>query len=607
LISRERRFEQLVECVLCGVDVSGWMNEYTRQRIDHSSESIEDWFNLDSEPGSDSAVPSSHAADGGKDSSNPASKERQVSGLAIRDAVRAAWGLSLLIGSHHNEQTIGGEKISDIFIALSLHIRERLLSQMQELREGDLSAIGRDVDGLVALLAEHLAEDAALALWAFGCVTACTGLRFAPLFEIGCVILCQNPFELRKHAQDVAQGEFPLYGNVGASDIVDRLAEAEEESNAGRSILGGHPSSPHMSHHARKDVLLDYLSPSQTTDVLWALALHGSRSHEGSSLDEIALSEPAAALRDVICDRMIAWLHEELDHIKSADEDASELDEMKSVPQSFYHDSSETNEAPSKVESMTIGGLQSVAVVDAAAVLASETSQPDTCSEDAYEHIGSPSHLSRDTSHGLTRSSKVKLLLKFSPGDLCSIAWAVTELHDSLQPAVTNVVMSIFMELGAGSLNDLEGRDLSNLAWAIAKSTTPSALHGADSSLMLISWVCDAMVPIEGTGTFLSLSRLSKLQPPELGRLMWAVSTVYSFVDVPFSERPASSCHLALASMHVAKAGFSEYGAEDLVRILPDRYHESIVMFLTTSHGFLLLVGPDRLGIHGTWRHGNVA
>jgi hypothetical protein len=553
------------------------MNEYMQQRIDHGAESIENWLRL--EPPSASVSPTSEIADGVRVSFTDALKERPVSGLAIRDAIRAAWGLSLLIGSHQHQDEIGGEKTSDIFVALSLHIRASLVSQLQQLRVGDLSALGRDVDGRIALLAEQLAEDAASALWAFGCVAACTGLRFTPLFEVACVVLCQNPFDLRKRAQDAAQDEPALRGNVGASDVVDRLAEAEEDITTRPSeLVEDRPPKSNDSRHLRKDVLLDYLSPSQATDVLWALALHGSRSQEGSSLDEIALSEPTAALRDVICDRMIAWLHEELEHIKSVGKEAAELDDVTSVK-------IEAAEEPARVENMTIGnssggGRQSVKVIDAAALLGSEASQPDDGSEDDHGRLGAPSQLSRGSSLRLMSRSNGRLLQRFSLRDLCSIAWAVTVLHDSLQPTVTHVVISIFLEIGESSMNDLEGSDLSNLAWAVAKSPKLPVSLGIDSSLQLVSWVCKALVPV--TGNFLSLLRLSRLQPPELGRLVWAVSTVFTSVDLPFKERPASSSHLALAAMHVAKANFSEYGPEDLVRARPSPSLENLMTMLRT-------------------------
>ena len=69
---------------------------------------------------------------------------------------------------------------------------------------------------------------------------------------------------------------------------------------------------------ASRDGLLDWLTPNEVTDVLWALALHGS-TIDTDSKEEIALSETAAAFREIAFDRLVGWLRRDLDIIEAKD------------------------------------------------------------------------------------------------------------------------------------------------------------------------------------------------------------------------------------------------------------------------------------------------
>jgi hypothetical protein len=70
----------------------------------------------------------------------------------------------------------------------------------QKQAEDGKTAEGLDQD------AEDLAEGAALAMWAFACNKACTGIRCVPFFEACCSIIYQNPDELREQAEAVKGG-----------------------------------------------------------------------------------------------------------------------------------------------------------------------------------------------------------------------------------------------------------------------------------------------------------------------------------------------------------------------------------------------------------------
>jgi hypothetical protein len=366
---KDRRFEQLVECVLCGVDVKKRRKEHLQHQLDGDAtlEDIEEV--LDEE----------HA--------------KIDEGLCIRDACRAAWGFAVL--GVNPQGSIGGEDVMDILVALSLRSRELLLARLQLLRQDDLFAESDGgelamltVDERLEELSEEVAEDAASAMWAFACVRACTGLTIVPLLEVCSSILCQDPLALRRRAQDA---ETTLEATtLGSNDAVDRLAKSEAdmsseleadrivESSANITATKEHDSHSSniesQSSLVEKDALIDWLSPIEVTDVLWAVALHGGRSKvDAASREEVALSETVSVLREIAFDRLREWLKDELN--------ALEFRETEEVipPDQFEEDTLAVDvvDAADLLASENAASAQfedtlTVGVVDAAALLASE-------------------------------------------------------------------------------------------------------------------------------------------------------------------------------------------------------------------------------------------
>ena len=205
-IIQERRFEQLIECILCGIDVRKRMREHKQQEQqenhgDHAPENLEE------------ILEEEHA--------------KMDEGLSIRDACRAAWGIAIL--GVPQMGTLGNENMSNLLIALSLRIREQLLARIQQLRQDDLVDVynaEKSVDDRLREVAEEIAEDAASAMWTFACVRVCTGMRFARLFEVCCSLLCLDPVAMRRRAQEVEASLETT--SVGSSDVVDRLAQSEQ-------------------------------------------------------------------------------------------------------------------------------------------------------------------------------------------------------------------------------------------------------------------------------------------------------------------------------------------------------------------------------------------
>ena len=640
---KDRRFEQLVECLACGVDVKKRKREYLSMRLD-SKRADDDADNL-----------------GENDDIEELMEGDQVQvreGLNIRDACRAAWGLAIL-GAHHCG-TMGGTRVMDLLMALSLRVRELLLSRLQMLFQGDLMGEITDVtkngdtpihrqqqtpEDRLEDLAEELAEDAAAAMWAFACVRACTGLRSDPLFETCCSILCRNPVELRKQALKKDEGSA-----MEVNDVVDRLAyseaqisqhESSEATNTTASEEGTVSvrssevvSAKVTTGSEEKEALVDWLSPNELTDVLWALALHGHT--DASTRGETVLSENGSALKEIAFDRLMELLREDFQVLETLRQQAVDM-EVESEG-GLVHSTEEyttkegetmtvevvdaaallASENAAKIAVVTgadeltiqtaptaeseFGSVEEVKLVDAATILRSSSEQveqheimtPDQkvlVDEEGEQTAKLTELLSEDDddvvstlseSHNVVAAADEDLVeitkataeqLYFSPHNLCSLAWAVTELRDSLKFQIVDLVAGIFDRLGEESFDTLGGADLSNLAWAIARQSNDARPWTSQaenpSSLQLTLWVVRrALIASGGSDAALvsqNIHILDPFQPPELSRLIWAVAIVIqSYGDKANGNFPDVE-DLAMNALVAASSNVSLFSAEDLV------------------------------------------
>ncbi len=598
-ITSDRRFEQLIECVLSGVNVEKRNREALRRRITIDSEHAEDIDELLDEENLE-----------------------ESDGLSTRDACRAAWGIAML-GAHHMEN-LGGEKVIDLLQALSLRTRELLLARLKLLRQDDLlsepALAHLTIEERINELAHELAEDAASAMWTFACVKAYTGLRSVALFETCCSILCQNPVDLRRRAQEIDDEH--VAKSVGNNDIVDRLGRVnsnddEEEEKPMRNVT----SVPDVIF-ADKDTLLDWLSKAQINDIMWALAIHG-RENTTSSIDDIRLSETAAVLGEIAFDRLIEALERDLQEAESENEDVSESSNRKKVvgTQVERDEESMTVEVVDAaallasqargsahvgeefvkklpVESMVLRGssfldypIQQVEVVDAATLLAASEGDGSMSIETEIMISSPPSEAGKEF-NGASQPSKMIAIVReatkcssgstsgkrfFSPHDLASIAWSVTELHDPLRMQIVPMVIKLVAMLGQSGTEFLSGADLANLAWAISKYEAKASIdkaHSPDSlSLSLISWISltalQRVTKAVGSTDESDSNVLNQFQPPELGRLLWAVSCVMStYTLAPDPVRKDDNIYeLAKLALITASMNLSLFGTEDLLRI----------------------------------------
>mmetsp|Transcript_32651 Transcript_32651/g.49199 ORF Transcript_32651/g.49199 Transcript_32651/m.49199 type:complete len:1323 (+) Transcript_32651:138-4106(+) len=545
-VIKDRRFEQLVECVICGVDVRRRMVE-AKQLMSEADDTEIDMEEL-------------------LDEENVKSDE----GLTVLDSCRAAWGISVL-GGYHLE-SFGGYAAIDIITALSIRTREQLLARLQMLRNGELHA--NTPSELTSEKGFYLnsgcvAEDVASSIWTFACVKASTGLRTVSLFETCCSILCQDPADLRereiaKHTEDQ---EF--------QDVVDSLAESEVTSSVELDEKTLSSIEGTQSDDSR-DALLHWLAPHAVSDIMWAVAVHGRTDDTTGSQQEMNLSETAAALSEIAFDVIIEALKQDLVTIKAAQpvrevkEDRGLLSEISEAPELGYI----------KQSSDIV-----VEIVDAAELIANHSSDKITPSiDESSQKIEKVQVVDAATLLSSTKDSEVETEVvyttsptktfneNFSIHDICSIALAATDLNDSMRNILVDLIIEIFALKGNQALANLDGGQLSNLAWAIAnRLSSPGYVpdHDVANNIYdLIEWITKKSLSLVNQDKKMKL--LLYFEAPEVGRLMWSLATSLS----KLSQSTACNRKLtsdfrdfALVALKASDSTSSRFGTEDLARI----------------------------------------
>lgn len=463
-ILKDRRFEQLVECVMCGVDHK--QEEYTE-------------------------------------------------GLSIRDACRAAWGIAVLM-AHRKKENLGEEVLQ----ALSLRVAHVLAHRQDLLKTGDM--IQDSVETIhegIELFSEELAEDAATVLWTFACVKVCTGQNVTSLVNLCTSILVQDPFAVRKIAQEES---FVTDANleIGANDAVERLAQSEVESSdietentdvLATDLLGA--ATVKTLAMPEKSRVLDWLSPNELIDSLWAIALHGAKLDNASNDIDIFC--------DIALRRLAEFLQTELQHLQAQSENEEQVQ--------VHINSGDVSRDSGDVD-LDNGNSETGYFIDEHQNL--DDNQVRECSEADFSEVlmnvneTRDSHVeNEDAASEFLQESIDGLNCRLSPHDLCSLAWAVTELDGSHREVILHDISSIFKCLGVNSVRELSGPDLSNICWAIAKSNF--AIQD-DVSDIVVKWIADREMEItsEDDGLNGSDSLLRHLNPHELSRLVWSLSTI---------------------------------------------------------------------------------
>ena len=595
----DRRFEQLLETITCGVHVNKRKKEsqalHMPQHGDSSTDNEDDLIQL--------ILQHSEIPDG----------------LSIRDSCRAAWGIAML--GLHDVKVVGEINVPDLILALSLRTRDLVLGHVRLLCQDDFYVESSNTTGTVSVeerimeIAQEIAEDTATAMWVFGCVQAVTGIKCAPLFHVCSSVLCQDPFQLRNNVQEAiaTHEEQPV---VGGNDIIDKLDRAERTEHSQSSSL-----SPNR-HRQGKDIFLDWLSPTEVTDVLWALAVYASK--DAASTDSMTI------LSDVAVDRVLEWVAQELQHrgtpvekgfnseVRGSEQTKTvELDPQQTptglpkrdtensvdgVERNFANDTS-------KVDDVT-KDFDYVEVVDAAAILAQEQDQVEDISleddpmienlqrEDVYSapvdseflmdeiaEVFDPTLLVK-REEGLAhdsalnneqRTDPVTTYLSekntidwlFSAHDLCSLSWAATELGDSLKSRTTQMVSDLLVLMGRGHLAGCSSADYSNLIWAVAKESNEKASPSTPNFITLGRWIAENVYSASGLKDAViesdSWSLLRHFQPPELSRLLWSLASLS--ITAEDSHLSSLVGVLSLAGLETASRNSHVFSIEDLARI----------------------------------------
>eukprot|EP00934_Nitzschia_sp_Nitz4_P005833 Nitzschia sp. Nitz4//scaffold13_size275219//181877//185890//NITZ4_000891-RA/size275219-augustus-gene-0.269-mRNA-1//-1//CDS//3329536065//5823//frame0 len=518
-IVADRRFEQLVECIISSVNVE------KRKREKESSTD-----DLPAAPEEDS----------------------EKCNLSVRDACRAAWGIAVL-GGHHLE-SLGGEKIVDVLQALSIHIRECLAARVES-DVGRNNGESRDQ--------QELAQDAALSVWTFACVRACTGLNSDELLESCSSILNRD---IQQHSLQ------PLQGNCTTKHLANETGVANVADFASEENFNGTDSN-----------FLTILSPMEVTDLVWALAIHGSSNSTVELRSSSLPSTAARKLQRAAFSRLFSWLSSDLRQAQYNQLETATVTDLDS-------------EVPPVEETTTLK------VVDAAALLASQANGDSSSESDPSQSLelenmtvsmavrqGVPiqnnvSMVETKDTKNLDQASEVstqvrdsviqgddvgigKEAMVFHPPDMACIAWAVTELRDSSRMKIVPVVVEIVAMMGEKGTQGLSGADLSNLAWAVsryeAELSNTRANQPSSLSLSLMSWIAHSAWEQVYTGD------IDVFQPPELGRLVWALGCMLSvYSQVPDAARSDKDIlELSTLALKKASANINIFDTENLLRI----------------------------------------
>ena len=574
----DRRFEQLIETIVCGVDLSKRAQEEVALQVHH------------------------HEAD---DLVQMIRGAELHHGLSIRDSCRAAWGVAML--GLYEIKMVGETKMKDLILALALRVRELLLARVRLLCTDDFFVENSTVpvEDRIEEIVREIAEDTATAMWAFACVQAVTGVKCAPLIHVCTCIFCADPFQTRKSVQEgMATLDEPV---IGGNDVIDKLDRAER--------VEGSPRSPEsLDTQRNEDVFLDFLSPTEVTDVLWALGVYTMK--EPSPMQSVGL------LSEIAVDRVVEWLAHDLKRGRSSTDNApAEMEEEEdedsrdeTVDQECLAEKCVADVGDSQklvtvqspegvVESDRVCDVEYVEVADAAAILASEnndvvrseaegetiirqslgeTMERDVMletvdaaklleAEESFEN-GTPAQTqSGFDSDPLTNyfHSKESIDWLFSAHDLCSLSWAVTELDDSLKGRTTRMVADLLIFMGRDHLARCSSADHANLVWAMAKECEQDTSRSTPNFYLLGRWIAEDIFQSSGLADAVidsdSWSLLRNLQPPELSRLLWSLASLSMTAEDDQLSKLVGV--LSLAGLETASRNFHMFSTEDLARI----------------------------------------
>ena len=598
----DRRFQQLVECAMCGMDVELAMKlvEEDEAKLAASNDSSGTTSNMDEEDVSVlgkreegdevETLSQSNLSKSDYDSELEAKEYPIKEGLSVIDASLLAWSLALL--GIDDLPTLGNEDPKMVLSALANRCKRMLKSRKDSLFSENIDTVElNDFENNKMEKAEFLAKDAASVCWAFACVKGCTNVRSDGLFSTCCDIL-YSPLD-------------DLYGAVESVDqLVDRLSKSSESNNENvddsaithtsaeaneQDIQSNECIKSEVKHIDR---LAHFLSLNGVIDVIWACAIHG---HPKSDLRKLV-----EVMRPIILNEVkgIAYSKSELlyndqsekvkhhknkynndAHICTIDEGATE----KEAP--IIPSTEDLNETVPEVIIVSEDDLISeeglVEVVDAATLIAAEnqanlqSESGDSISPDIQFNEPDNEHIDIEIDDAVASQDNPLLSFTITPRDMCSLIWAFTEVGVDSNEIIRHILSSLNMA-GSVAFSEMEGRDLSNLVWSIARC-----------SGNLVDVVPHSIISnvLDQAGEWLLLrlgSQLSKLDqypdkesnnldpisPTDLSRALWSFALCFDKEYITQDERGCSLVgRLALEGLHLASSYLNYFTAEDLVSL----------------------------------------
>ena len=601
-ILHDRRFEQLVECAMCGVDMELAMRLVSEEEKEKVGSDQRETSNVTKEydTGSDCVGAEDNlCADQEKGvnsskSSQDSSPGPVKDGLSILDASLLAWSLALL--GVDELDSLANEECTSILSALANRCKRILIqNKMALFSSNDSSGVYGSSGNSVTV--ESLAKDAAWASWAFACVSGCTGVKSNALFHVCCEVLCSPLMETNEQMEDLVDRlttevcESPNLTNEepGRSPIED-VDDQKSSDTFHRDAL---------SYHTDQTVA-HLLSHKNIADLIWSCALHGSDDDSVKNLLSILrpiviteLSSIDKQLKDertfVVDQNDPLSLSESGCEKNAVDYNSKDaLSEIEPIDDDFKKDycaeqSDMREDQPDSESEITIiteeelaSSGTSIEVIDAEEIFAAEASEmidesTEECSE-SKEDISPKRNSDNVVAPSIETNIYKSYDLPFSPRDISSMLWALTETN--FEPGeVINISSSIMINMGDKLLSKLEGRDLANIVWSVARYVENSRIYDRDEISSLLNHVGEwSLFRIGSKLSNVRRSSLDKslepISPSDLSRILWAFSICESKDLLNHEEGHYSiSSRLSLEGIHLASSNINHFTADDLVRI----------------------------------------
>ena len=342
-IVTDRRFEQLIECVQCGVDVE----EMTEEVSDVITKKL-----LSVSNNEENNITESFTTLEGESSFSVEECKPLKDGISVVDAAKSIWTLAIFL-SRHKVEVLGEKKCSQFIYALQQRSNHLLRNQFSHFQNGCTEQLYSDFSENLIHEIHMLLRDTISIMWASDCATQIIGNDDSFLFETCTLILNQDTKEVwdlrtsrdndEAHEDDIVQrlaeaeddnsGAYEIDGKDKDNDL---LVEDEDENSAECEVDGncvdndksyqsddspshknevdktsnGSPTNCFSNLFSRKTFLYEYLSPRDLTQALktiWRLNHLGYDAHD--------------SLSHRLLDKVNLWMDHDLDQLLSENKD----------------------------------------------------------------------------------------------------------------------------------------------------------------------------------------------------------------------------------------------------------------------------------------------